>query len=152
VDRLKMATGFPKLQLAVLALGCGLILTAPADARRKAKAEAVSFDRGYVSALAAANQFMHAWQMQDEEAGVMMMTDAAKLGVTAERLETFLSPGSDMEQSYEIGRGRKLSEGRYIFPVALFSTTSGKRAVRPRLSQIVVTGSGKNDWAVDKLP
>ena len=72
-------------------------------------------DRGYSSALAAANRFLQAWQNQDHETGLLMLTDAAKQTSSQERMESFFSSGNDA--AYEIARGRKLKAGRYAFPV-----------------------------------
>ncbi len=42
-------------------------------------------DAGYVSALAAANRFLQAWQNQDHETGLIMLTDDAKEHSSADR-------------------------------------------------------------------
>ena len=108
-------------------------------------------DPGYASALAAANRFLQAWQNQDHEAGLLMLTDVAKQHSSEDRLEIFFSSGRDA--AYEIARGRKLKAGRYAFPVALFASGAGiANAARPQKSEIVVVLAGKDEWAVDKLP
>jgi len=108
-------------------------------------------DPGYISALAAANRFLQAWQNQDHETGLLMMTDAAKQHSSQERLELFFSSGSD--SAYEIARGRKLKAGCYAFPITLFAFHSGtNESNRPQRSEIVVVRTGKDEWAIDKLP
>ncbi len=109
-------------------------------------------DVDYIPALAAANRFLQAWQMQDQEAGLMMLTDAAKQSSSEERLQTFFSPGPDA--AYEISPGKKLKAGRYSFPVALYQSVPGKPGQRVRLwhSQLVVMRAGKNEWGIGKLP
>ena len=108
-------------------------------------------DPGYASALAAANRFLQAWQNQDHETGLLMLTDIAKQNSSEDRLEIFFSSGRDA--AYEIARGKKLKAGRYAFPVALFvSVTSTANAARPQKSEIVVVRAGKDEWAIDKLP
>jgi hypothetical protein len=109
-------------------------------------------DPDYIAALAAANRFLHAWQTQDQETGLLMLTDAAKRATTETRLVAFFAPGSGVEQGYEISHGRKLKAGRYIFPVVLLVRGSDHKPKRPRLSQIIVIRTSKDDWAVDKLP
>jgi hypothetical protein len=131
------------LLLFSLLLSTCLLLSAEARTR---SASAV-LDRDYASALAAANRFLAAWQAQDRENGLVMLTEAAKQHVSEDRLEEFFSPGTDA--AYEISRGRKMDSGRYVFPVTLFE--AGHRA-RPRVSQMIVVESSQDDWAVDRLP
>jgi hypothetical protein len=101
--------------------------------------------------LAAANRFLQAWQNQDHETGLLMLTDAAKQNSSEDRLEAFFTSGHDA--AYEIARGKKLKAGSYAFPVALFTPVAGMSdGVRPQRSQIVVVLAGKDEWAVDKLP
>ena len=128
--------------LSFLVLGSGLVL-----ARTKPKAGQVDSD--YVSALAAADRFLHAWQAQDQEDGLMMLTDGAKQHWSEERLQEFFSAGENA--AYQISGGEKLKAGRYAFPVGLLS--SGLRGqARKRFSEIIVTRTGGQDWAVDRLP
>jgi hypothetical protein len=115
---------------------------------RVPKANSRAIDPGYSSALAAANRFLHAWQSQDHETGIIMLTDSARQHASRERLQDFFSPGPDA--SFEIERGRRISPGEYAFPVVLFGTAD--TSARPRYCKIIVTRSGKDDWAVDKLP
>jgi hypothetical protein len=138
------------VQLISNLLCLSFLLPATLDAKTKAS----TLDRDYVSALAAANNFLYAWLTQDRETGLLMLTDAAKRHSSEDHLQTFLSPDVASEHAYEIGRGKKLSAGRYAFPVALFERAPGKsgKGIHPRLSQIIVIRTGHNDWAIDKLP
>lgn len=104
-------------------------------------------DPAYSSALAAANRFLHAWQNQDHETGIIMLTDSARQQTSPELLQAFFSPSS--EAAYEIARGKRMKSGEYVFPAVLFGASS---ASRPHYCTIVVIRSGKDDWAVDKLP
>src|SRR5215469_4433254 len=101
----------------------------------------------YPAALATANRFLHAWQTQDHETGIMMLTDAAREHASPERLQEFFSPGPDA--AFEIQRGKRVN-GQYVFPVVLFglSETNPHR----HACSVVITKMGKSDWAVDKLP
>jgi hypothetical protein len=103
-------------------------------------------NRNYVMALAAADRFLHAWQSQDQESGLVMLSDAAKEHSSEDKLQQFFSPGES--GAYQISAGKRLKPGRYAFPVALFSD-SGKP--RRRFAEIVVVRTGK-DWVVDRLP
>lgn len=102
----------------------------------------------YGSALAAANRFLRAWQDQDQEAGIMMLSDSARQNLSPENLQSFFSPGPDA--AYEITRGKRVNSAAYEFPVVLFGASATPS--RPHVCTVVVTRSGKNEWAVDKLP
>jgi hypothetical protein len=109
-------------------------------------------DREYITALATANRFLTAWQTQDPQTGVILLTDAAKRQVSEDRLQAFFAPGSEVQEGYEINRGKRIAAGCYIFPVALFEIGPDRKWVHPRFSQIVVVNTGRDDWAIDKLP
>ena len=142
------------LLLVLLALVPGL---AHASARkhpapRNAGGTTPPVDRDYIAALITANRFLHARQSHDQETGILLLTDGVKTHISEDYLGTFFS--SDAQTTYEISRGKKLSAGRYAFPVTLFELTSSPEHnwTHPRSSQIVVTRTGKDDWAIDKLP
>jgi hypothetical protein len=105
-------------------------------------------DPGYSEALAAANRFLHAWQTQDHEAGIMMLSDAARQQVSPEKLQDFFAPAANA--AFEIQRGRKLAAGAYSFPVVLFGLAGAHD--RAHSSKIAISKVGKDDWAVEKLP
>ena len=105
-------------------------------------------DPSYTAALAAANHFLTAWQAEDHETGIVMLTDSAREHATPEQLQEFFSPGP--QAAYEISRGKRLNTARYEFPVVLFGSSA--TANHPRSSTIVVKRGGKNEWVVDKLP
>jgi hypothetical protein len=135
-----------------IALLCALCLVNVG--RAKGKPSISGTDSDYIAALAAGNEFLHAWQIQDRAAGVILLTDSTKHRTSEEKIEELLAPGVGISQSYEIGRGRRLRAGAYSFPVTLFVIGTGKSAkpIRPRYSQIVVVKTGRDDWAIDKLP
>ncbi|MGC2193085.1 MAG: hypothetical protein WA628_00310 [Terriglobales bacterium] len=134
--------------IALLLLGA---LAAPSLARSKPPAPPVNSN--YVSALATANDFLHAWQTQDQETGTLLLTDQLKQRTAEESLNSFFS-SAVRPQSFEIGRGKKLGAGRYQFPISLFarSAKASSRWTRPRTSALIVVRAGKSDWAIDKLP
>jgi hypothetical protein len=134
-----------------LALQASTVSIAKARHSTSAPTLAPTPDPGYASALAAANRFLQAWQNQDHETGLLMLTDTAKQGSTEDRLEVFFASGHDA--AYEITRGKKLKAGCYAFPVALFTSVAAMgSSARPQRSQIVVVRAGKDEWAIDKLP
>jgi hypothetical protein len=111
-------------------------------------------DSDYVLALGTANDFLRAWQTQDREAGILLLTDHAKEHASENALLRFFSPSACRSQSFEIQRGRKLGPGRYRFPVALFQQPSGASAkwMRPQQSSLVVVRRNSTEWSIDKLP
>jgi hypothetical protein len=117
-------------------------------ARPSKSARHMSSDPAYSSALATANRFLHAWQTQDHETGIMMLSDAARQRVSPDQLQEFFSPAASA--AFEIERGKRLNAREYVFPVVLFGHSGSHD--RAHICRIVVTRSGKEDWAVDKLP
>jgi len=113
---------------------------------------ATSADSDYVSALSAANRFLQAWQTQDHEGGLLLLTDSAKKVTSEDQLEKMLSPGTSTPRGFQIARGKKLSFGRYTFPVTLYEVTAPHKPLRIHNSKIVAVHTGKDDWAIDKLP
>jgi hypothetical protein len=136
-----------KVRLFVL-VTCLLLIPGWMSAR--ARPRVATADSDYVPALAAADRFLHAWQSQNQEDGLMMLTDAAKQRSTEEQLEEFFSPRENA--AYQISSGKKLTAGRYAFPVALLETSNGGGHLRRRFSEIVVVRKGRRDWVVDRLP
>jgi hypothetical protein len=109
-----------------------------------------ALDVRYVSALAAADRLLQAWQAGDVENGMALLTSGAKEKVTAEVLDGFFSnPGPS---AYEIDRGKLLRPGRYEFPVVFLSGATKNVHAHRRFSSIIVVNTGHSDWAVDKLP
>jgi hypothetical protein len=134
------------------ALWVCLLFAVPLGARTK-PTTAPPADADYISALATANRFLYAWQTQDQETGILMLTDQLKQHTPEERMEAFFT-GLGAQHAFEVGRGKKLGPGRYSFPVALFSPAEapGRKRTHPAVSEVVVSRAGKNDWAIDKLP
>lgn len=114
---------------------------------RPASKPAAANDPGYVLALAAADRFLHAWEAGDLETGTVLLSDHVRHTHNAEALETFFSTGD--ARAFEIMRGTGHA-GRYRFPVIL--VTRQGNATRRASSEIILVNTGKNDWAVDKLP
>jgi hypothetical protein len=154
-----------RLAFPLLGLSCALLLPVPAGTKGRHSLSFVSRadahpdrmgagrvnDRSYITALSAANRFLQAWQNQDRETGLLMLTDDAKQQISQDRLEAFFSSGTDA--AYEIVRGKKIKVDRYAFPVTLFPFhSSAKTPDRPLKSEIVVVRAGKDEWAIDRLP
>jgi hypothetical protein len=142
----------PRVTAAALALALCLASSGSSFARSKSRGPRPPLDSDYISALAAANHFLQAWQMHDEETAVLLLTNAAKQHCSEERLDSFFA--SDSQAAYEIGRGKRLKTGRFLFPVTILagahSTLSGSS--RPHHTKLIVTRTENGEWGVDKLP
>jgi hypothetical protein len=125
-----------------------LLSICPQSFAHQHKKHSRTVDPLYGSALAAANRFLRAWQDQDQETGIMMLSDTARQGLSPDKLQTFFSPGPDA--AYEIARGKRVSSAAYEFPVVLFGAS--KTPSQTHACTVVVTRSGKSEWAIDKLP
>ena len=77
----------------------------------------------------------------------MMLTDAARQQVSSDKLQGFFSPSD--HAAYEIQRGRRLNGGEFVFPVVLFGATQNSQ---PRSCRLVIIRTGKDEWAVNRLP
>jgi hypothetical protein len=118
-----------------------------ASTRKHHASPAAITDPDYVFALATANRFLHAWQADDLETGMVLLSDRIRHSQDPEKFEQFFAGSTD--RAFEIAHGQG-NRGRYRFAVALV-TTAGTR-VRRHASEIVVVNTGKNDWVVDTLP
>jgi hypothetical protein len=127
-----------------------LLLTPAPAAARKHKEAPPPLEPEYVSALATANRFLTAWQTADLEAGVLLLTDRAKQQGSELGLKNFFRGTG--ARGFEINRGRRLRAGRYSFPVVLARATLEGHGAQRKYSQIILSSTGKDDWAVDRLP
>jgi hypothetical protein len=123
-----------------------MMFAVPSSGKSKA---APPVDLDYVYALATANHFLQAWQMQDQETAVLLLSDRLKQRTRESSLDALLTSNVSKPQSFEIGRGKKLAPGRYQFPVALFQAKA--KWSHPQTAALVVVKDG-NEWTIDKLP
>jgi hypothetical protein len=115
------------------------------------KAKIASPDPDYVLALSVADHFLQAWESRDYEAGVVMLTDVAKQGISESQLDELFGAEKSGSRGFEVAHGKKLHQGRYEFPVVLFEGAKAKNAAS-RFSRLVVVREGKNEWVIDQLP
>ena len=141
--------------MGLVSLACGVALTvaspAPALARGKKHKPTASTpaDSNYLAGLSAANRFLAAWQSNDQAAALPLITTRAKQQTTEEGVDKLFSGSS--ARAFEITRGQALRQGRYEFSIVLLQADESGRT-RRRFADIIVVNTGKNDWAVDKLP
>jgi hypothetical protein len=137
--------GVMRCRVALILFAC---LVASTSFCRVPKSTSHPIDPAYSVALAAANRFLHAWQIQDHETGIMMLADGARQQTSPELLQSFFSPGP--QAAYEIEHGKRIGRDEYSFPIVLFGSTAS--SARPHFCRIVVARFGKDDWVVEKLP
>jgi hypothetical protein len=126
---------------------CFIFISLPSSARTHNQSSR-KIDSSYSSALAAANRFLNAWQTEDHETGIVMLTDSAREHASAEKLQSFFSPGP--QAAYEIAHGYRLRAGVYVFPVVLFAAAAA--SVDRHACTVIIRRLGKTDWGIDKLP
>jgi hypothetical protein len=139
----------------LLTIALALFLIQPLEvALARTRPLRATFDQDYASALATADRFLHAWQTQDAESGLLLLTDRVRQHTAEGKLHDFFSAERNSNASFEVGRGRRLPGGRYRFPVALFTAdaANGRRALRPQASALIVVPISRSEWAVDTLP
>jgi hypothetical protein len=113
-----------------------------------AKKPVPAVDNDYIFALRAANHLMQAWQTGDLEAGVVMLTDAAKQDISEAQLDEFFAADKQGTRGFELSHGKKLEAGKYDFPLTLFDG----RGKTPRIAHLIVIKESKNEWVIDRLP
>jgi hypothetical protein len=132
----------------VVAVTLSLSVPGPAWGKKR-KAPAQPADANYIAGLATANHFLEAWQGNDQAAAMPLITNRAKQQATEDGLDLLFSGPSS--RAFEIAHGRALRAGRYQFSIVLLQTDDSGHT-RRRIGDLVITNTGKNDWAVDKLP
>jgi len=134
----------------VCLIAIAVALSMPSSAwAKKHKAPVQPTDSNYIAGLATANHFLAAWQSNDQAAAMPFITNRAKQQSTEEGIDKLFSGSST--RAFEITHGRALRQGRYQFSIVLLQTDDSGHT-RRRFAEIVITNTGKNDWAVDKLP
>jgi hypothetical protein len=134
--------------LAFVVTICFALTTSPLTWAKKHKAAAQPTDANYIGALTVANRFLAAWQGNDQAAAMPLITNRAKQQSTEEGIDKLFS-GSEA-RAFEITHGRAIRQGRYLFPIVLLQADDS--GTHRRFGDLVITATGMNDWAVDKLP
>jgi len=106
-------------------------------------------DANYISALNIANRFLEAWRNNDPSAAMPLLTNHAKQQSTEDGIDKLFYGLST--RAFEVTHGKAVRAGRYSFPLLLLQTDDSGRT-RRKFGEIVILNTGKNDWAVDKLP
>ena len=121
----------------------------PVASAKKHKAAIQPADSNYIAALATANRFLATWQDNDQAAAMPWITNRAKQQSTEEGVDKLFSGSST--RAFEISPGRLVRQGRYQFSIVLLQNDDSGHT-RRRFTELIITNTGNNDWAVDKLP
>ena len=134
-------------------LGLFLLLVVIASSTAIGAEKVVNQD--YILALSGANRFLCAWQWRDQDAGLKLLSPTLRKKHSEYDLRMWISGVSNPHhQAFEIQSGRRLSVGRYLFPVRLYlhQTDQLEKQIVPRMSRIVMVKDGLEQWLVDELP
>ncbi len=109
----------------------------------------------YVLALSTANRFLCAWQMRGQEEGLALLSSRLKSKYSEDDLRFYISGISNPHHAaFEVGPGKCLPDGRYVFEVRFYQhyTSEKESFPRPEPMKIVLVQTGPEDWLVDELP
>ena len=138
----------PRIRFVFLVTTAALVFCPMAMAKKRT-IQPKANDASYAAALAVANRFLTAWQNNDQSAAMPLITNHAKQLATEDGIDKLFSGPTD--RAFEIPHGKSAPTGRYAFSAVLLQTDTEGHLHR-RFANLVIIHTGKNDWAVDKLP
>ena len=110
-------------------------------------------DSDYVFALGAANDFLHAWQTQDREAGFLLLTDRLKQRSSEDALVDFFFEGVPGSELRDCAREKAGSGTLPVSGLALPAPREGKGEVDPPADVEPDGGeNGVSERSIDRLP
>ena len=135
-------------------LGCEGTSSSTQPSKDKPKTQ--PYDDEYISALAVADQFCHAWQMGNFRDGKALLSRRLIRRHPEDRLaDAIVGVQNPSHVAYEIFGGKRLSDGRIAFKVRLFQRHAGQHADRiegPAEDLVMVRDEQSGDWRVDEFP
>jgi len=134
------------------ASGCDKRPAAPKSTTRPAES---AYTAEYVAALAAANTFCQAWKEGRYPEGKSLMTVRLVRQHPEPLIRTALTDsGNPRHAAFQIGRGKRLADGRYAFPVRLFFHYAGEYAERIEAPEptLLLAVDPLGRWRVDEFP
>src|SRR5438132_14406419 len=105
-----------RFRVTLVLLSC--LMSSSLFARVSKSSSSRAIDPSYSSALAAANRSLHAWQTRDHEAGIMMLTDAARQQTSPELLQRFF--WRRPQAACEFEHGKRIGRDADASPVVVF--------------------------------
>jgi hypothetical protein len=122
-------------------------------------------DDEYVLALSAADEFLGAWRMRDQDRGLAILSPRLLRSKGEARWRQAISGVSNPHhESYEVTNGRRLPDGRYSFDVYVYWYYTGEPERRRREGKpaehwekgppqkILLLKTGLDEWKVDEVP
>lgn len=116
---------------------------------------ATTYDRDYLQALAAADEFCHAWRKGDFADGAALLTPRLKSQHTDRQIADAIAGGDNYTHAaYEIFSGEKLGDDRFAFKVRLLRRFSGdtRDLIDGPIERIVLQRGDAGLWRVDEFP
>jgi len=94
-----------------------LTIAAPLTARTRAAPARSAVDQEYIAALATANRFLQAWQSQDQETGILLLSDKVKGHTAEEHLQSFFSRADNAQELTKSAGGENSKQAGTFFPL-----------------------------------
>jgi hypothetical protein len=120
-----------------------------------ARKPATKYDEEYLAALAAANEFCHAWRQGDVAAGRPLLSPRIKRTFPDSRIRDVISGTPNARHvAFEISAGSRGADGSIAFRVRLFHRYTGRAEDRIEgpVQSIVMQPDGAGRWLVDRFP
>lgn len=117
--------------------------------------EAELTDMDQIRAQAAAQAFLNAWEMRDEQQGMALLSPRLRSEHTEEDLRFYVSGEENpRHHSYTMGEPEVLPDGRVRFEVEMVQMTVQEEwnALWHRQGAITMIRAKGGDWLVDELP
>ena len=121
----------------------------------QAKKPATKHDGEYIAALAAANEFCHAWRQGDAGAARSLLSPRIKRTFPDRRIRDVISGTPNSHHvAFEISTGSRAADGGITFHVRLFCRYTGQAEDRIEgpVQSIVMRPDGAGNWLVDRFP
>jgi hypothetical protein len=132
-----------------------LAVLAPAGCEGDAPPSADPKDPAYAAALAAANDFLHAWREKDLSAGRNLLSERLTRAHTLSQIEDVVcGHPSAQHAAFTVSGGEPAGEGRMAFRVRLFFRFTGRADDRVESSahRMVMARDDRGRWQVDVFP
>lgn len=131
------------------------VLTVCGCQKNQPAAPAASYDRDYLQALAAADEFCDAWRKGDLADGAALLTPRLKSQHPERHIADAITGGDNSTHvAYEVFSGERLGDGRFAFKVRLLRRFSGdtRDLIDGPIGRLVLQRDDAGVWRVDEFP
>lgn len=131
-------------------LGCDRPVPKP-----QAKRRVTTNDAEYMAALAAANEFCHAWRHRDVGTARSLLSSRVRRTFPDSRIRDIVSGSPNSHHvAFEISGGSRAADGSFTFRVRLFYRYTGRAEDRIEgpVESIVMRRDEAGKWLVDRFP